>query len=55
MNHLDGETGVVEPGKLADLIVLDRDPFGVPPGDIASVRVLATYVQGERVHAAAGL
>jgi predicted amidohydrolase YtcJ len=55
VNHTDAETGTVEPGRLADLIVLDRDPFGVPPGEIAGLRVLATYVEGERVYAASDL
>ncbi len=55
VNHTDGETGTVEPGRLADLIVLDRDPFAVPPGDLASLRVLATYVEGERVYAASDM
>ena len=27
VNHLDDDTGAIEPGMLADLIVLDRDPF----------------------------
>jgi hypothetical protein len=30
VNHLDAVTGSVEAGKLADLIVLDRDPFTHP-------------------------
>ena len=55
VNHTDGETAVLEPGRLADLIVLDRDPFSVPPGEIAGLRVLATYVEGERVYAAGDL
>ena len=55
VNHLDGQTGAVEPGLLADLIVLDRDPFGGLPADIAATRVLATYVEGERVYADAKL
>ncbi len=50
VNHLDSETGTVEPGKLADLVVLDRDPFDYPPADIGTTGVLATYVQGEPVH-----
>jgi predicted amidohydrolase YtcJ len=51
VNHLD-ETGAVEVGKLADLVVLDRDPFAGPPDEIASASVEFTYVGGERVFAA---
>ena len=51
VNHLD-ETGTIERGKLADLVVLDRDPFAAPPEEIAATRVLQTYVGGTRVHAA---
>ncbi|MFE0626559.1 amidohydrolase [Streptomyces sp. NPDC058864] len=50
-NHLD-DTGTVTPGKLADLVVLDRDPFAGPPAEIAATRVLQTFVGGERVYAA---
>jgi predicted amidohydrolase YtcJ len=51
VNHLDGDggTGAIEPGMLADLVVLERDPFAHPPGDLGSTRVLATYVQGDAV------
>ncbi len=50
VNHLDDETGTIERGKLADLVVLDRDPFAAPPSEIGSTGVLATYVQGEPVY-----
>jgi predicted amidohydrolase YtcJ len=50
VNHLDDETGRIERGKLADLVILDRDPFAQPAGEIASTRVSATYVQGEQVY-----
>jgi predicted amidohydrolase YtcJ len=50
VNHLDEDTGSVELGKLADLVVLDRDPFAAPPSEIGSTGVLATYVQGEPVY-----
>jgi predicted amidohydrolase YtcJ len=50
VNHLDDVTGSVEPGKLADLIVLDRDPFAVPAAEIGDTKVLATYVEGEAVY-----
>jgi predicted amidohydrolase YtcJ len=51
VNHLD-ETGAVAPGYLADLVVLDRDPFTGPPGEIASTAVALTYVEGQQVFAA---
>jgi predicted amidohydrolase YtcJ len=51
VNHLD-ETGAIAVGGLADLVVLDRDPFDGPPDEIASTAVALTYVAGERVYAA---
>ncbi|GAA1083490.1 amidohydrolase [Kitasatospora arboriphila] len=52
VNHLD-DTGVVAPGRLADLAVLDRDIFARPVEEIAHARVQQTFVGGQRVHAAA--
>jgi predicted amidohydrolase YtcJ len=49
VNHLDDITGTIEAAKLADLVVLDRDPFDGPAADIGSTRVLQTVVQGETV------
>jgi predicted amidohydrolase YtcJ len=49
--RLEAETGTVTPGKLADLAVLDRDPFDPGAGPIGDARVLATLVEGEPVHA----
>jgi predicted amidohydrolase YtcJ len=43
--HLKGS---ITPGKLADLVVLSRDPTVVSPEEIAGIAVLATYVDGER-------
>ncbi len=51
VNHLD-ETGAIAPGYLADLVVLDRDPFAGPPEEIASTTVALTYVEGQQVFAA---
>ena len=48
VNHAD-ETGRIAPGMLADLAVLDRDPFAGPPDAIHETRVLATYVGGDAV------
>ena len=46
------DLGTVEKGKLADLVVLDRDPFAVPATELSSVQVRATFVDGSRVHGA---
>ncbi|TQK71855.1 amidohydrolase [Nocardioides sp. SLBN-35] len=50
--HLEHDRGTLEPGKLADLVVLDRDPYDVPPGELAGVAVHETWVAGERMHRA---
>ncbi|WP_327358588.1 amidohydrolase [Streptomyces sp. NBC_01304] len=51
VNHLDAETGTIAPGHLADLAVLDRDPFAGPVEEIGATRVEQTFVGGERVFA----
>jgi predicted amidohydrolase YtcJ len=43
------DKGTLEPGKLADLVVLERDPCEVPPDDIRDIRVLRTIVGGQTV------
>jgi hypothetical protein len=54
VNHLDDVTGSIEVGKLADLVVLDRDLFDRGTGEIHEARVLLTLVEGEAVYAAPG-
>jgi predicted amidohydrolase YtcJ len=46
------EIGSLEVGKLADLVILEEDPRRVDPEAIRSIRVLETWMDGERVHAA---
>ena len=46
VNHLDGETGSLETGKLADIAVLDRDLFDRAAGPIGETRVVGTFVEG---------
>ncbi len=41
--------GTVAPGKLADLVVLDRDIFAVPPEEIGSAKVRLTVFGGRIV------
>ena len=49
VNHRD-EAGSIAAGQVADLVVLDRDPFAGDPGEIGSARVLSTWVDGIAVH-----
>ena len=44
------EKGSLEPGKLADFIVIDRDVLSVPSDEIKDVQVLQTYVGGKLVY-----
>jgi predicted amidohydrolase YtcJ len=47
--------GSLTPGKLADLIVLDRDIFAVPPHEIPDTQVLLTLFDGRVVYQSAAL
>ena len=47
--------GTLEPGKLADLIVLSQNPFEIDPIKLHQTRVLLTLVGGEAVHDELGL
>jgi predicted amidohydrolase YtcJ len=40
------DAGVLEPGAVADLVVLDRDPFTDDPGAIGASKVVSTWVEG---------
>jgi predicted amidohydrolase YtcJ len=41
--------GSLEPGKLADVVILDRDIFKIAPEEIRGVKVLKTFLGGEVV------
>ena len=49
-NFLDKETGSIEVGKLADLIVIDKNLFDIPAHDISEARVMLTLFEGESVY-----
>ncbi|MDP9343607.1 MAG: amidohydrolase [Actinomycetota bacterium] len=55
VNHLDRETGSIEPGKLADLVVLDRDLTALSPASVGEAQVVLTMVEGEVVRRAPSL
>jgi predicted amidohydrolase YtcJ len=43
------QRGSIEPGKLADLVVLERDPLAMDPHELNDVKPLATIVGGRFV------
>lgn len=47
--HQENILGSLEPGKWADFILLDQDPFAIDPNDIWKTEVLQTWVAGECV------
>ncbi len=51
LNREEHEKGSLEVGKLADLILVDRDPLTCPVDEIRRVRVLSTIVGGKVVYA----
>ena len=48
--HFEQETkGSIKPGRLADFVVLDRNPLTVPRTTIKDIKVLETIKAGETV------
>jgi len=46
------EIGSLEPGKFADLVILDNDPRKVPADTIKDIKVLETWMDGKQVYRA---
>jgi predicted amidohydrolase YtcJ len=48
--RMEDRIGSIEPGKLADLVVLNKDYFTVPEAEIKQIRSAMTVVNGRIVH-----
>jgi predicted amidohydrolase YtcJ len=47
--HAETKVGTLEPGKWADFITLEQDPFTAPEGDLWKIKVTGTWLAGKRV------
>jgi len=50
--RMENKIGSIEPGKLADLVVLNKDYFSVTDEEIKQIRSVLTIVDGKIVHEA---
>ncbi|WP_404399902.1 amidohydrolase [Idiomarina seosinensis] len=44
------QLGSLEPGKWADFIIIDQDPFKIPASDLWKIKVEETYIGGKKVY-----
>ncbi len=49
-DFLEQEVGSIEPGKKADIVILDKDLMQVAESELLNVKVMGTYVGGKRVY-----
>lgn len=47
--NMEKKIGSIEPGKYADLIILDKNPLKVNPDSLREIRVMNTFVNGNEV------
>jgi predicted amidohydrolase YtcJ len=44
------DAGVIRPGALANLVLLDQDPRAVPPTSINAIKVVSTWRRSHMIH-----
>jgi predicted amidohydrolase YtcJ len=50
--HEEGKKGTITPGKLADFVMLEKDPHTVDPESIIKIKILKTFTEGRAVYEA---
>ena len=50
VNKHEQDTGSIEVGKYADLIVVDQNLFEIEPREVSETKVLLTLLEGKAVH-----
>jgi len=50
VNGMEHDTGSIEVGKAADMVVLDRNLFAIDPREISETKALLTLLDGKPVH-----
>ena len=50
LSHDERIRGTLVPGRYADLVVLDRDPFDSEPEELREVQIVATMLGGRWTH-----
>lgn len=46
---MEKKIGSIEPGKYADLIILDKNPLKVPIDKLRGIRIVKTIINGKEI------
>ena len=48
--HMDHKLGSIQPGKYADLVILEKNLFDIPVSEIHKVKICETVMDGKTVY-----